>query len=146
MIYLLAPVLADGPEGAEEPPTGNSIMIWVLLGILIAGMWVMQRRAKKKTVDAHAFRTELGPGQRVSTTSGMIGMISRVDGDVITIMSASGDESAWLRRAVQSTVTDEQWEALTTEYPDDPEESDDEEEPGAIDASEPDVDDPQKDS
>ena len=136
MIYVLARVLAEGAEGAEERPPGNSMMIWVLMGVMVVGMFVMQRRAKKKAVDTQNFRTELGPGQRVATTSGMIGMISRVDGDVITIMSASGDESAWLRRAVQSVVNDEQWEALTAEYPDDPEEPEDEP-PAAIDPSEP---------
>jgi preprotein translocase subunit YajC len=115
---VLAPVLAA--EETQQQATGSNIFFYVILAALVVGMFVMSRRSKKKQVDANAFRSELAPGQRVMTMSGMIGVISRVDGDVITVMSASGDESAWIRRAIRNLVSDSEWEAMTAEYPDDP--------------------------
>ncbi|MCL2788012.1 MAG: preprotein translocase subunit YajC [Micrococcales bacterium] len=147
MIHALALVLVfaeDTPlpsgEGAASPGR-NPIFTWGLLVLMVIMFMVMQRRAKKKAGDATAFRRELAPGQRVVTQGGMIGMISRIDGDIVTIMSASGDESAWLRRVVQGVVDDEQWEALTAEYPEESEEPEDEA-PNAIDEDTPEVDKP----
>jgi len=82
------------------------------------------------------------------TMSGMVGMISSVDGDVVTIMSASGDESAWIKKAIRQVITDEEWEAMTAEYSDDPEESeedspsDDPDTSSAIEEKAPETDDP----
>jgi preprotein translocase subunit YajC len=96
-------------------------MMWVVLVVLGVFMWFMSRRNKKRQGDADAFRTELAPNQRVMTASGLVGVISRVEGDVIVIASESGDESSWVRRAIRSLVTEEEWTAMTEEYPEDPE-------------------------
>jgi preprotein translocase subunit YajC len=95
--------------------------MWALLAALAIFMWVMSRRNKKRQADAGAFRRELGPGQRVMTLSGLVGVISKVEGDVITIASASGHQSEWLRRAIRSVVPEEEWTAMTEEYPEEPE-------------------------
>jgi preprotein translocase subunit YajC len=119
---------------AEDPPApttpgggGNSIFMLVMFGVLIIAMVVMSRRNKKKQGDANAFRSELAPGQRVMTMAGLVGVITRVEGDVITVASQSGQESQWIRRAIRSLVPDEEWEAMTAEYPDDDEDGDAEE-------------------
>jgi preprotein translocase subunit YajC len=116
------PLSVAAPAAAEQTQGGSNYMVWGLLVVFAVFMYFMSRRNKKRTVDANAFRTELAPGQRVMTLSGMIGVISRVEGDVITIMSASGDESAWVRRSIRSLVPDEEWAAMTEEYPEDPDE------------------------
>jgi preprotein translocase subunit YajC len=98
--------------------------MWVILGGLVVVMFVMSRRNKKKQEDADSFRTDLAPGQRVMTMSGLIGVITGVEGDVITVASTGGDTSQWIRRAVRSLVSEEEWEAMTAEYSDEPEEED----------------------
>jgi len=132
-LALTAVIEADE---AAQPSTGGGPLIYILLGIAVVAMFVMSRRTKKKQAEAGAFRRELGPGQRVMTLSGMIGVVSQVEGDVITIMSASGDESAWLRKAIRSVVPDDEWEALTAEYPADPDEEYSEDADEDIDAAE----------
>jgi preprotein translocase subunit YajC len=147
---FIAIVEATGESPTPEDPAsapqggGSSIFMWVLLiGVAIL-MYVMSRRNKKKQVNADAFRTELGPGQRVMTMSGMVGVISRVEGDVITIASANGDQSQWIRRSIRSLVPDEEWTSLTSDYPEDPDDTDadpDPDSPGADGPGSPDGDD-----
>ncbi|MDR1151061.1 MAG: preprotein translocase subunit YajC [Bifidobacteriaceae bacterium] len=143
---FIAIVEATGESPAPEDPAsapqggGSSIFMWVLLIGVAVLMYVMSRRNKKKQGDADAFRTELAPGQRVMTMSGLVGVISRVEGDVITIASANGDESAWIRRAIRSLVPDDEWTSMTSDYPDDPDDSDAEPETSADDPEAPDGD------
>jgi preprotein translocase subunit YajC len=112
--------------------------MWVMLiGVAIV-MFIMSRRNKKKQGDANAFRSDLAPGQRVMTVSGMVGVVSRVEGDIIVIASDAGDESQWVRRAIRSLVPDDEWEAMTSDYPDDPEEAS----PDTDDPESPDTDGP----
>jgi preprotein translocase subunit YajC len=112
-------VSAESPSpAAGTGQTGSNLPMLIMLGVVIVLLVLFQRRGRKRQADADAFRNELAPGQRVMTMSGMIGVISQVNGDVITVMSASGDESAWIRRAIRSVVPDDEWEAMTAEYPD----------------------------
>jgi preprotein translocase subunit YajC len=107
-------------ESVEPAPTNSSLMMWVMLGAVVIAMFIMSRRSKRKQADANAFRSELAPGQRVMTLSGMIGEITRVEGDVIYVAAQGGGESAWVRRAIRSVVSDEEWDSMTADYPDEP--------------------------
>ncbi|MDR2377885.1 MAG: preprotein translocase subunit YajC [Bifidobacteriaceae bacterium] len=114
---------------------GNYLMLIFLVG-MIALMWFMSRRNKKQQQQQGDFRRSLDVGQRVMTVGGMIGIITGVQGDVLTLMSPSGDESAYLRRAIKSEVSDEEWANLTEPYPVD------EDEPATGDDARPDEDEP----
>ncbi|MDR2373529.1 MAG: preprotein translocase subunit YajC [Bifidobacteriaceae bacterium] len=114
-------VLADGEttdtgEQSASAGPGNYMMLIFLVG-MIALMWFMSRRNKKQQQQQGDFRRTLDVGQRVMTVGGMIGTVTDVQGDVLTIMSPSGDESAYLRRAIKSQVSDEEWANLTAPYP-----------------------------
>jgi preprotein translocase subunit YajC len=116
-------ILAEtpAPDGTQTPAAspGSNWPFLVLLVGMIALMFFMSRRGKKQQAQQGDFRRSLDVGQRVMTVGGMIGVISRADGDVLTIMSPSGDESLYIRRAIKSEVPDDEWEALTQPYPPD---------------------------
>ncbi|MDR1823781.1 MAG: preprotein translocase subunit YajC [Bifidobacteriaceae bacterium] len=124
---------------ADETPTGDqtgtggggsilsgSMPMIILFGGMILLMFFMSRRNKKKQQDVVDFRKSLAPGQRIMTVGGMIGTITKTQGDTVTLMSPEGDQSVYVRRAIRSLVPDDEWEAMIAEYPDEPE---DDEEP-----------------
>ncbi|MDR2453817.1 MAG: preprotein translocase subunit YajC [Bifidobacteriaceae bacterium] len=122
---------------ADEAPTGggmNTMMI-VFLALMIGVMFFMSRRNKKQQQKQADFRDKLEAGQRVMTAGGMVGVISEVEGDVVTIMSPSGDRSAYVRRAIRSQVPDDEWEAMLAPYAadDEPDEADEPGEPDELD-------------
>ena len=126
MAILQAALLAAESDQPAQTGGGNSgYMMIIFLGLMIAVMFFMSRRNKKQQQKQSDFRDSLGPGQRVMTAGGMVGVISDVEGDVVTIMSPSGDRSAYVRRAIRSQVPDDEWEAMLQPYPAD-DEADDE--------------------
>jgi preprotein translocase subunit YajC len=136
---MLAAIVQAEDAPAAQPNSGsNQIFMFVMLGVIVVAMFVMSRRNRKKQGDADAFRSELAPGQRVLTASGLVGLITRVEGDVITVASSRGDESQWIRRAIRSLVPDDEWDAMIAEYPAD-DEADGGEEPATDDSPDPDT-------
>jgi preprotein translocase subunit YajC len=110
---------------AADPAPGNglNVVMLVFLAGMIVVMWFMSRRTRKQQQEQGDFRRSLEAGQRVMTVGGMIGTVTELRGDVVTLMSPSGDESAYVRRAIKSLVPDEEWEALTAPYPVDEDET-----------------------
>ncbi|MDR1393804.1 MAG: preprotein translocase subunit YajC [Bifidobacteriaceae bacterium] len=115
MITYLAGLLAEGETETPLPTPGggSSNFIWVIFLVGMIGlMFFMSRRNKKQQQQQADFRDSLGPGQRVMTAGGMIGVVTGIQGDVVTLMSPSGDESAYVRRAIRSQLSDEEWGAM----------------------------------
>jgi preprotein translocase subunit YajC len=77
-----------------------------LIVILIAfgAMWLMSSRTRKQQRAAAEFRSRLAAGQEVMTGSGMFGTVVEVDDDIITIESAPGNRSRWLRAAIAKVI------------------------------------------
>jgi preprotein translocase subunit YajC len=118
----------------------NVMMIIFLVG-MVAVMWFMSRRNKRQQQNQADFRDSLVAGQRVMTAGGMIGLISDVEGDVVTLMSPGGDQSVYVRRAIRSQVSDEEWEAMLAPYArDEEDEAPSGDEGGEADAAEEDGD------
>jgi preprotein translocase subunit YajC len=115
------PVLA-ATEPATQQPQQSSFLgqygIFLIMAVFVVIMWMMSRRNKKKQDAQVDFRKTLAPGQRVQTVGGMIAVVTAVQGEVVTLMSPSGDESAFIKRAIRSLVPDEEWEAMIADYPD----------------------------
>lgn len=82
---------------------GNDSFFIVLL-VLVGGMWLLSRNQRKQQKKAQSFRDTLAVGQEVMTGSGMFGEVVDVDGDIITIESAPGSRSRWLRAAIAKVV------------------------------------------
>ncbi|MDR1799561.1 MAG: preprotein translocase subunit YajC [Bifidobacteriaceae bacterium] len=123
LVWLADETPTDNPSGTTTGGglLSGSLPMLLLLGGMILVMWFMSRRNKKKQQQVGDFRRSLEAGQRVMTVGGMIGTITKTQGDVITIMSPEGDQSAYVRRAIRSLVPDDEWEAMIAEYPDEPE-------------------------
>ena len=74
----------------------------ILFAVLIALMFFMSSRTRKQQKQQAEFRSALAPGQEVMTGSGMIGTVVAIDeaADTVTIESAPGTQTRWLRAAV----------------------------------------------
>lgn len=68
-------------------------------------MWFMSRSQKKMAAKmAEQREAALVIGKTVVTQTGMLGQIVDIDGDVVTLESASGDETQWLKTGIQAEI------------------------------------------
>ena len=81
-------------------------MEFIILLVIFGGfMWLMSRANKKMASTAATQRENaLVVGNTVVTSTGMIGVIVDIDGGVVTLESASGDETQWLSTAINSVI------------------------------------------
>lgn len=80
--------------------------ILILFAVLIALMFFMSSRTRKQQKQQAQFRSELAPGQEVMTGSGMFGTVVAIDeaSDTVTIETAPGTQTRWLRAAIAKRV------------------------------------------
>src|SRR3954453_16319724 len=64
----------------------------------------MSNRTKKQQRAASEFRNNLVPGDEVMTHSGLLGTVVDVEDDVITLESAPGSRSRWIRAAISKKI------------------------------------------
>jgi preprotein translocase subunit YajC len=83
---------------------GSNSIIWVILIVLLGAMWFMSRRSRQQQQKATEFRNNLKPGDEVMTHSGMLGTVVEVEGDNITLESAPGNRSRWIRAAIAKLI------------------------------------------
>jgi len=79
----------------------------LLILVIVFGsfMFLMSRANKKMATKAAEQREQaLAVGNTVVTSSGMIGTIVEIDGGVVTVESASGDETQWLGTSISSVI------------------------------------------
>lgn len=77
---------------------------FIILLLAFGAMWLMTARTRKQQKEAAAFRANLEPGQEVMTGSGMFGTIVAVEDDIVTLETAPGVSSRWLRPAIAKLV------------------------------------------
>jgi len=107
-----APEPTDPATGGTPGGGGMNLMLPVMLVGIVLIFWMMGRRNKKQQGKVEDFRSTLTIGTRVLTLGGMIGVVSDIQGDVVTLRSPSGDETAYTKRAIREAVTDEMWAAM----------------------------------
>lgn len=81
------------------------ISMIALLGLMVVMFWWMSRSSKKmrqKVAEERAAAVVLG--NDVVTTSGFYGKIVDIDGDAVTLQSPAGDETVWLRTAINTVA------------------------------------------
>lgn len=96
-------------------PNGMFLIILVLAMVLI--MFWQSRNAKKQRSKQEDFRTNLKPGDKVATLSGLIGNIVEVDLDHDqVVLDSEGSRSRWRIQAITEApvepkyVSDEEYE------------------------------------
>ena len=100
----------------------SQTIVWIILVVLLAGMWYMSSRSRKTQQKTQEFRNNLKPGDDVMTGSGLLGTVVEVEGDTITIESAPGSRTRWVRAAIAKRVEPT---TAVDEVDDDADESDD---------------------
>jgi len=80
----------------------DPLLIFVV--IAVAGLLFMSSRTRKTQRAAMEFRNTLGPGDEVMTHSGLLGTVVDVEDDVITLESAPGSRSRWIRAAISKKI------------------------------------------
>ncbi|MBZ2195736.1 preprotein translocase subunit YajC [Occultella gossypii] len=112
---------------------GQSPILLIVLGVAIVGLFWMNSRAKKQQQKKLSFRDSLAPGQEVQTIGGLVGTVTHVEGDLITIATTPGTELRFVRAAIAKLV--EPTEA-DDEFDDEGTEADTEDETAASEQSE----------
>ncbi|MDR2113750.1 MAG: preprotein translocase subunit YajC [Bifidobacteriaceae bacterium] len=116
-VWLADSTPAPGGGSGQGGGGFSNYTMFIFLGGMILLMWFMSRRSKKQQQQLVDFRSGLALGDRVMTAGGMVGVISDIQGDVLTLMSPGGSESTFVRRAIKSQVPDEEWAAMIEPYP-----------------------------
>jgi preprotein translocase subunit YajC len=104
--------------------------VLIFIVIAVAGLLFMSSRTKKQQRAASEFRNNLEPGDEVMTHSGLLGTVVDVEDDVITLESAPGSRTRWIRAAISKKI-----EPPVDEVDDDAEADDDEIDDDASDAT-----------
>jgi len=74
--------------------------ILILFAVLIVFMFFSSRKARKQQQAKATFQAELAPGQEVLTASGLLGTVTEIDGDIVTLEHAPGSVTTWVRAAI----------------------------------------------
>ena len=76
----------------------------VILAVALGALWLMSNRTRKQQRTASEFRNNLSAGDEVMTASGLLGTVVDVEDDVITLESAPGTQTRWIRAAIAKKI------------------------------------------
>ncbi|WP_028048445.1 preprotein translocase subunit YajC [Cellulomonas sp. URHD0024] len=78
--------------------------LYAIVALALLGLWFMSSRTKKQQRAQLEFRNNLVAGDEVMTHSGLLGTVVDVEDDVITLESAPGSRSRWIRAAISKKI------------------------------------------
>ena len=82
---------------ATSSSGGSSLLIFALPVLLIAWMFYTQRR---RTKESRRLQSSLGVGDEITTTSGLLGRITALEGKIATLEISPGVSVRFDRRAI----------------------------------------------
>ena len=89
---------------SQQENTFNWQFVLTLL-IILAVFYLFRRMSRNAAAKQEEARNEwFVVGTNVVTTSGFLGTIVDIDGDAVTLESPSGDESVWLKAAINQPM------------------------------------------
>ena len=91
---------------AASSSSGSSLLIFALPVLLIGWLFFTQRR---RTKESQRLQSSLGVGDEITTTSGLLGRITALDGKIVTLEVSPGVSIRFDRRAIAGpapTATD----------------------------------------
>ena len=91
---------------AASSSSGSSLLIFALPVLLIGWLFFTQRR---RTKESQRLQSSLGVGDEITTTSGLLGRITALDGKIVTLEVSPGVSVRFDRRAIAGpapTATD----------------------------------------
>jgi len=72
----------------------------LLFAVLLVFMFFSSRKARRQQMEKVEFQNSLEPGQEVVTASGLVGTVTGVEGDIVTLEHAPGSVTTWVRAAI----------------------------------------------
>jgi preprotein translocase subunit YajC len=94
--------------GAQSAPSQNLLQMLFLFGPLILIFYFLILRPQQKQRKAHdAMVKALVPGDRVVTTGGIVGTLTRAEGTILKMKIATGVEINVLRNAIAGKTEEE---------------------------------------
>ena len=82
---------------ATSSSSGSSLLIFALPVLLIGWLFFTQRR---RTKESQRLQSSLGVGDEITTTSGLLGRITALDGKIVTLEVSPGVSIRFDRRAI----------------------------------------------
>ncbi|MBW0017603.1 MAG: preprotein translocase subunit YajC [Mycobacterium sp.] len=86
----------------------NNLVLFLPFVLIMLGIFVLssrrQRRAMQATIDLHE---SLQPGDRVHTTSGLIGTLVAITEDNVELEIAPGVVTTWMKLAIRDRILPE---------------------------------------
>ena len=96
---------------ASSSSGSGNLLIFALPVLLIAWMFYTQRR---RTKESQRLQSTLGVGDEVTTTSGMFGRITAIEGEVATVEVSPGVTIRFNRRAIAGPAPTASVSPITT--------------------------------
>ena len=109
-VNLMQPLLAQAPPGPTPDPragTANFVLMMVVMVVML--YFVMIRPQQKKAKDHANLLQKLKPGDRILTTSGILGTVLTVKEKTLTVRSA--DAKFEITKAAIAEITERGGEA-----------------------------------
>lgn len=82
----------------------NMLLPILMFAALGAMMYFGMRKQKRQVAEVQKMQTQLVPGTRVMTTSGLYGEITAVADDTIELEIAPGFRTTWVKAAIREIV------------------------------------------
>lgn len=100
MSFFISNAAAEGAAASAGAPMDMGIMLIIMVVIMIVMMYPQMRRAKKHREMIGA----LGKGEEVVTSGGMLGRVSDISEDFLTIEIAEGTKIKVQKHAIVAVM------------------------------------------
>jgi preprotein translocase subunit YajC len=104
------------PFAADQASSGGSLLTFLPIILLFAAMYfLMIRPQTKRRREAQMMQSQLAPGDEVQTVGGMLGTVTALDDESVTIEASPGVNLRYVRSAIARVVNQPRAEEDTSD-------------------------------
>lgn len=104
MNFLVTDAFAQSTATSVSPQSGGYSQILILLGFVIIFYLLLWRPQAKRAKEHRQLMASLAIGDEVTTTGGIVGKVTRLEGDLISLKVAENMEINLQKAAVSSVL------------------------------------------
>lgn len=105
MSFLIAEALADTATAVPKAAPGiDPFSIILIIGMIPFMYFVIIRPQRKRQKEMETLQSSLAKGDEVVLTSGMLGKLSRIEGDYIVLNTGNNIEFKFQKQAVHAVL------------------------------------------
>ncbi|TLY48367.1 MAG: preprotein translocase subunit YajC [Gammaproteobacteria bacterium] len=104
MNFLMTDALAQSAATSVSPQAGGYSQILILLGFVVIFYLLLWRPQAKRAKEHRQLMASLAIGDEVTTTGGIVGKITRLEGDLVSLKIAENVEIHLQKAAVSSVL------------------------------------------